>query len=98
MLAACHPGPIVIVGSHEPSVGGTIAGMVTTSALSISVENRRVIVTNVQTAAKYETTIAASGGYTIQVPDGTYHIEVALEPGESYNKRPEDTNIHNGDL
>ena len=98
MLSACHPGPVLNFGSHDPSVGGTLAGMVTATASSISVVNRRVTVTELQTATKYETTIAANGGYTIQVPEGTYHIEIALEPGELYGKRPSDSHINNGDL
>jgi hypothetical protein len=47
---------------------------------------------------KYETTTAVDGGYTIQVPKGTYRIEVALESGESVSKRPSDTHINKGDL
>lgn len=98
MLTACHPGPVLDIGSHQPSVGGTIAGIVTTTASSVSAMNRRVTVTNVRTAAKYEATTAQDGGYTIQVPEGTYHIELALESGEAYAKRPSNTHINNGDL
>jgi hypothetical protein len=72
--------------------------MVTAAASSISVANRRVTVTDVHSLAKYESTIAANGGYTIQVPEGTYHIEIALEAGELYGKRPSDAHINNGDL
>ena len=83
LLSACHPGPVLDFGSRPPSVGGTIAGIVTTTDSSISATNRRVTVTNVRTATKYEATTAVDGGYTVQVPKGTYHIEVALEAGES---------------
>ena len=99
MLAACqHPGPIVDFGSRPPTVGGTISGIVTTTDSSISAENRQVTVTNVRTATRYEARTAIDGGYTILVPEGTYHIEVALEPGELYAKRPETTHIDKGDL
>ena len=98
VLAACHPGPVLDFGTPPPSVGGTISGIVTTTASSITAENRHVTVTNVRTATKYEAQTAVDGGYTIQVPEGTYHIEVALEPGELYARRPENTHISKGDL
>ena len=98
-LAACqHPGPVLDFGSRPPTVGGTISGIVTTTASSIPAVNRQVTVTNVRTATKYEARTAIDGGYTILVPEGTYHIEVALEPGEFYAKRPETTHIDQGDL
>jgi hypothetical protein len=46
----------------------------------------------------YEATTGVDGGYTVQVPNGTYHIEVALAAGESFSKRPSDTHIDAGDL
>ena len=99
MLAACqHPGPVLDFGSRPPSVRGSISGIVTTADSSISAENRQVTVTNVRTATRYEVRTATDGGYTIQVPEGTYHIEIALEPGELYAKRPENTHIDKGDL
>jgi len=51
-----------------------------------------------RTATKYEATTGVDGGYTVQVPKGTYHIEVALKAGESCRKRPSDTHINTGDL
>ena len=60
---------------------------------------RRVIVLAFLLVARLsEAQTAVDGGYTIQVPEGTYHIEVALEPGELYAKRPENTHIDKGDL
>jgi len=99
LLAACsHPGPIVDFGTPPPLVGGTVSGIVTTTDSSVSAENRHVTVTNVRTATKYEAQTAVDGGYTIQVPEGTYHIAVALEPVELYARRPENTHIGKGDL
>jgi hypothetical protein len=57
-----------------------------------------VTVTNVATNAKDEATTATDGGYTIKIPEGTYHIEVELRPGETLSKRPADTKINNSDL
>ena len=81
-----------------PAVGGTISGIVWMADSSITAENRHVTVTNVRTATRYEAQTAVDGGYTIQVPEGTYHIEIALEPGELYARRPENTHISKGDL
>jgi hypothetical protein len=49
-------------------------------------------------AGRYEITTAADGGYTIKVPEGTYHLELELRPGETLSKRPADTHINNSDL
>jgi hypothetical protein len=94
---ACHPGP-VIGGGHQPSVGGTISGIVSASAGSVALPSRKVVAIDVATNKRYETTTASNGGYTIQVPEGTYHIDVELRPGESFAKRPADTHVNNSDL
>jgi len=94
---ACHPGQPVI-GGDKLQVGGTIAGSVSASGGSLALASRKVTATNTATKAKYEATTAANGGYTIKVPEGTYHIEVELRPGETLVTRPDDVRIHNGDL
>lgn len=96
--SACHPGPVLNTGPAEPSVGGTIAGLVTTSDPKTPVVDRKITVTELKTGTKLETTIAGNGGYTIKVPEGTYHLEVELRPGESLSERPDDTHVNNGDL
>ena len=81
MLAAgaCHPGPVINTGGN--TVGGTIAGIVTTDG-KVAVPTRRVTVINTMTGEKFETTTATNGGYTIKVPQGTYRLEVELREGE----------------
>jgi len=99
LAAACHPGePVVDFGPKPPPVGGTIAGVVTTTDATIPVVDRKVTVTEARTGAHYETTLGPNGGYTIQVPVGTYHIDVELRADEALKARPEDTHINNGDL
>lgn len=102
LLAACGPGPMgrpgPIVNTQPNQVGGTIAGIVKTADASIAVPGRKVTVIEVQTGARQETTTAANGGYTIQVPKGTYRIEIELRPGETLAKQPEQTHVGNGDL
>jgi hypothetical protein len=95
--AACHPGP-VIGGGHQPSVGGTISGIVSASGGSIALPGRKITIVDVATNKQYETTTTTDGGYTIQVPEGTYRIDVELRPGETLAKRPANTHVNNSDL
>jgi hypothetical protein len=95
MSAACHPGPVI---GTKASVGGTIAGIVTTADSAIAVPGRKVTAIDATSGAHFEATTGTNGGYTIKVPEGTYRIEIELRPGESLAKRPEQTHINNGDL
>jgi hypothetical protein len=94
---ACHPGP-VIGTNNQPSVGGTIAGVVTTSDRSVAVPGRKVTAVNVASGSRYDATTGANGGYTIKVPEGTYRLEIELKSGETVAKQPDQTKINNGDL
>jgi Carboxypeptidase regulatory-like domain len=96
MSAACHPGPVLDTGPKQ-SVGGTIAGIVSTDANS-PVVGRKVTAINVSTNTRYDATTGSNGGYTIKVPEGTYRIELTLQPGEAISKQPADTKINNSDL
>jgi hypothetical protein len=53
---------------------------------------------NTSTNAKFEATTGANGGYTIKVPEGTYRLEVELQPGEKIVRQPEETRINRSDL
>jgi Carboxypeptidase regulatory-like domain len=97
LLAACH-GPII---TTDPGlkVGGTIAGIVRATNGAIPLATRKVTVINSATGARFETTTGVNGGYTIKVPDeGRYRIEVELRDGEVLAKRPDETEVNNGDL
>ena len=95
-LTACHPGPIV---NTEPNkVGGTIAGIVRATDGSMALTTRHITVVNTKTGQKFEGTTGPNGGYTIKVPEGTYHIDVEVRDGEMVSKQPDDTEINNGDL
>ena len=95
---ACHPGPVLNTGPKQPSVGGTIAGIVTTADATVAVPSRKVTATETTTGSRYDATTAANGGYTIKVPEGTYRIEVELRAGEVLAKQPDPTRVNNGDL
>ena len=96
--AACHPGPVINAGAKQPPVGGTIAGVVTTADPLVAIPGRKVTATETTTGSRYDTTTAANGGYTMQVPEGHYRLDVELRAGETLAKRPDDTRIGNSDL
>jgi hypothetical protein len=101
LSAACgsgiaRPGPVI--NTQPAQVGGTIAGIAKTSDASIAVPGRKVTVIEVKTGARHETTTGANGGYTIQVPEGTYRIEIELRPGETLTRQPGETHVGNSDL
>jgi hypothetical protein len=98
ITAGCHPGPVVDAGAKQPSVGGTIAGIVTTADASVAVPGRKVTAIETTTGSRYDATTASNGGYTIRVPEGTYRIEIELKPGEALAKQPDTTKVSNSDL
>ena len=92
--AACHPGPVL---SPKLDVGGTIAGIVTTTG-NAAVPDRKVTAVDVSSGARFDATTGANGGYTIKVPEGTYRLELEVRPGEVVAKQPADTRINKSDL
>ena len=96
--AACHPGPVINAGAKQPPVGGTIAGVVTTADPLVALPGRKVTAIETTTGSRYEATTAANGGYTIQVPEGRYRLDVELHAGETIATRPDDTRVGNSDL
>src|SRR3954467_4761525 len=94
--AACHPGPVINTDPNK--VGGTIAGIVKTSDAAVAVPGRKITVIETTTGARHDTTTATNGGYTIQVPEGTYRIEIELRAGETLTKQPAETHVNNSDL
>jgi Carboxypeptidase regulatory-like domain len=92
--AACHPGPVM---SPKMSVGGTIAGIVSTDGKQ-PVPERTVVAVEVKTGARYDATTGPNGGYTIKVPEGTYRLEVELRAGEVVTKHPGETRVQKSDL
>ena len=94
VTAACHPGPIL---TPKLPAGGTIAGIVSSEA-NAAITGRKVTAIDVATGTRYEATTGANGGYTIQVPEGTYRLEVELGAGEVVVKQPAETRIDKSDL
>lgn len=94
---ACHPGPIIDTGPKPPAVRGTIAGIVS-SASNAALPGRTVTAIDTVTGKRYEATTGTNGGYTVQVPEGTYRLEVQLRQGEQVTKQPGETKIDKSDL
>jgi hypothetical protein len=90
----CHPGPVL---TPKLEVGGTIAGIVSTTG-NAAVPDRKVTAVETTTGARYDATTGANGGYTIKVPEGTYRLELELRPGETVTKQPGETKINKSDL
>ena len=98
-FSACHARPVLNTGTNSaPSVGGTIAGIVTTADATVAVPSRKVTATETTTGSRHEASTASNGGYTIQVPEGNYRIEVELRAVEVIAKQPDPTRVTNGDL
>jgi hypothetical protein len=101
LSAGCYSGiarPGPVVNTNPAQVGGTIAGVVKTADKAVAVPGRKVTVIETKTGERHETTTAANGGYTIQVPSGTYRFEIELREGETLAKQPEATHVGNADL
>jgi hypothetical protein len=95
-LAGCHGEPVIDTTPHV-SVGGSIAGIVSTDA-KVALANRKVTAINVGTGTRYDATTGINGGYTIKVPEGTYRLELELHADEAIAKQPNETHINNSDL
>jgi hypothetical protein len=94
---ACHPGPVVNTGSKPALVRGTIAGMVSTDS-NAALPGRKVTAIDSVTGKRYEATTGTNGGYTVQVPEGTYRLEIELRQGERVAKQPSETKVDKSDL
>src|SRR5688500_17338194 len=97
-LACAARGPVIDTGTRPEGVGGTIAGAVRASGGSSALSGRKVTAINGATGARFETSTAANGGYTVKVPAGTYRLEVELRAGEAVQTHPDATEVNVGDL
>ena len=96
LVVACHPGPVINTSGQH--VGGTIAGIVGTTDGAAGLSGRKVPAVEVASGVRYDATTGITGGYTIQVPEGTYRLEVETRTGERVIKQPAETRVNNGDL
>ena len=95
--ASMRHGRPIIGGSVISNPSGTISGHVLTTG-GTPLDGRRVTAIGMTTGRRYEATTASDGGYTIQVHEGRYRLEVELRGGDQIAKQPAETNITLGDL
>jgi hypothetical protein len=89
--------PVIDTGPKPPTAHGTIAGHVRSEA-GTPVVSRLVRITSVDTGQRYDTTTTSSGGYSVEVPQGRYRLELQLREGERIVKEPGETTINASDL
>jgi hypothetical protein len=92
-----HGRAVIDTRARPEGVGGTIAGSVR-AGLTEPLSGRTVTAINEETGQRYETSTASGGGYTIKVPAGKYRLEAELRPGETFETRPDPTEVNVGDL
>jgi hypothetical protein len=97
-LAACAPRGPLATGEKLPAVAGTISGTVREAGSNAPLSARRVTAVEVASGAKFDTSTASNGGYTMKVPVGKYHLQVELRSGESIVEAPADLEINTSDL
>jgi hypothetical protein len=96
--SARHGAPVIDTGDKPVGVGGTIAGIVRTGGNAASLAGRKVTAINEATGARFDVSTGSNGGYTVQVPAGTYRLEIDLHQGEALESRPEPTQVNVGDI
>ena len=93
-----HGRAVVDTRARPEGVGGTIAGMVTASGTTTPLSGRKVTAVNEETGQRFEVSTAENGGYTVKVPAGKYRLDVELRAGETFEVRPDPTDVNVGDL
>jgi hypothetical protein len=98
-VTGCRLGvPVVDLGEAPPTVNGTISGRVVGFNDAARLVGRRVDATNVDTGARVSVTTASTGGFTLQVPPGTYRLSVELREGETLPNPPGPITINASDM
>lgn len=95
MSGGCHPRRVIVTTSSV-TVGGTIAGVVNGPAGN-TLGDRTITVINLETGQRYQTTTGTNGGYSLQVPAGTYRLDVQLRDGEQLARDNATILLKNGD-
>jgi hypothetical protein len=99
MSAGCMPrGPVLNTGPTSAGVGGTISGTVRGEGTANPLSGRKVTAIDLVSGARFDTTTASGGGYTMKVPVGKYRLEVELRAGETIATRPDDLQIDVSDV
>ena len=95
---ACRLGqPVLVSASGDKTTPGTIGGILKTAG-DERLAGRGVRAVQVGTSQKFSAVTNVTGGFSIKVPPGDYHLEVDLQPGEKVVHDPGTVHINKSDL
>jgi hypothetical protein len=97
-VTACHTNrPLWSATPGDKTARGTIAGIMHTAS-GDALPGRRVNAIEVGTSEKYSAVTNVTGGFSIPVPPGKYHLEPELREGERVLREPGIVDINKSDL
>lgn len=95
---ACRLGqPLLVTAEGDKTTPGTIGGILS-AAGGDRLAGRNVYAVQVGTSQRFSAVTNVTGGFSIKVPPGQYHLEVDLQPGEKILKEPGVVHINKSDL
>jgi hypothetical protein len=95
---ACRLGqPVLVSASGDKTTPGTIGGIVST-VKGDRLAERGVHAVQAGTSQRFSAVTNVTGGFSIKVPPGDYHLEVDLQPGEKIVREPGTVHINKSDL
>ena len=83
-------------GTHIPDQPGTISGAVSAPGLQNAVADREIVFTDATSGRRYTTHTNNVGDFTIQVPQGRYHVNLTMRPGETMANKIDDVGVTAG--
>ena len=97
--AACRHSVLVVDNGPKPEgARATISGTLVTPETKQPVAGRQVTATENGSGATFTATTNASGGFTLLVVPGTYHLNVTLQPGEGVLDPPTSIDVKPGEI
>ena len=97
--AACRHSVMVVDNGPKPEgARATISGTLVTPQTKQPVAGRQVTATENTSAARFTATSNASGGFTLLVDPGTYHLNVTLQSGEGVLDPPTSIAVGPGEI
>ena len=95
---ACRSGqPLLVSAEGDKTTPGTIGGILSAVG-GDRLANRGVHAVQAGTSQRFSAVTNVTGGFSIKVPPGEYHLEVDLQPGEHIVKDPGRIHINKSDL
>jgi carboxypeptidase family protein len=98
VVAACHGGPVIDLGTKPVQADGTISGTVRGPENTSAIEGRSVEVINVDTGERQRVTTNNAGGFSVKVKPGNYRVELTLLDGEMIVKKPDVIHVNRSDV